>query len=500
MSVKVVYKDIAVGAEDDCIPSTSEPQPFSDIEQLPHGTDPGSIVTLEPNGWALDGKRRFLTGQRPAFWSVQLSGPDGKFATPPSMSFELGDLYSSVGITFYFDMSTGDYCSDLTIKWYRGAELLAEKKFHPDRPNFFCYKRVEFYNRVEIQFNGTHVPGRYIKVNHFIFGCVREFLRDELRSVKIVERVNLISSDLSINTMDVKIDSRSEIEFMFQNFQPMYAYDDDTLIGVFYIDGSTRYGPMLYDVSCQDAIGVLDLETVPSSVYTDKNAMELAAEIINGKFKLEYDPELSNETVTGYIPDGTKRSALHHIAFALRAVVDTSGTESVRFFRPPLEAGPNIPYSRAYVNGSVDLGATVTAVKIMSHSYSTAEPAEGERKSSVTTGDGVTYYDTQEMYEIKNPYITPSIIPNEVEIKNATLVNPSNVAEIAQNAYNYYQRRSKHNVKIIVNKERPGDFISTPTLWESQVSGNITSMRITLSGIAAADCEVIGSEIRGDDE
>lgn len=491
MSVRIVYKDIAVGAEDDAITSASEHQPFSAPAQLPRGAQGGSIVTLEPNGWALDGTRRLLTDQRPGFWSVQMSGEDGAFETPPFISVALGQLYTSVGITIEFDGTTGDYCSDITLRWYNEGRIVAEQDFKPNRPNYFCYRIVEYYDRVDIQFNATHVPGRYVKVNHIIFGCVREFHRDELRSVKIIERVNLISSDVPVNTMDVTIDSRSDIAFLFQNFQPMFAYDDDTLIGIFYIDGSTRHGPMLYDVSCQDAIGVLDLETVPAAIYNGKNAMELAAEILNGKFELEYDPELAGETVTGYIPDGTRRNALHHIAFALRAVVDTSSVDGVRFFRPPMESPEEIPIDRTYVNGSVDLGATVTSVRVTSHSYSTSG---GDGKNTVTVG-GVTYYDTQEVYVIDNQNITPSTLPNVVEIKSATLVNPSNVEEITQNAYNYYARRSKHNVKLIMDGERPGDFLETPTLWDSRVSGNITSMRITLSGMAAADCEIVGSEI-----
>lgn len=491
MSVRIVYKDIAVGAEDDATASTSECQPFSDIEQLPHGADGGSIVTLEPNGWALDGTRRLLTDQRPAFWSVQQSGADGSFDPAPFIRLDLGQLYSSVGISLEFDNTTVDYCDDVTIKWYNGESLIAEQDFQPNRPSYFCYRIVEYYNRVEIYFNSTHVPGRYAKINHIIFGCVREFHRDELRNVKIIERVNLISSDVSVNTMDATIDSKSEIGFLFQNFQPMYAYDDDYLIGVFYIDGSTRYSFGLYDVSCQDAIGALDLETVPAALYADKNAMELAAEILNGKFELEYDPELASETVTGYIPDGTRRNALHHIAFALRAVVDTSGTEKVRFFRPKMDEAQEMPPDRAYVNGNVDFGAAVTSVQVTYHSYGTAEVEGG---NTVTVGD-TTYYDTPVVYVVNNPNITPSTIPNVVKIENATLVNASNVEEIALNAYNYYMRRSKHNVKIVMDRELPGDFITTPTLWASRVSGNIETMRITLSGMAAADCEIVGSEV-----
>ena len=74
-------------------------------------------------------------------------------------------------------------------------------------------------------------------------------------------------------------------------------------------------------------------------------------------------------------------------------------------------------------------------------------------------------------------------------------MNPSNVEAILQNAYDYYAKRSTHNIKLIMDEERPGDFLTTPTVWGTTVSGNIESMRITMSGIMAADCEVVGSEI-----
>lgn len=490
MGVRIVYKDVAPGAENDVTASTSEHQTFSDPTQLGTGADGGSIVTLEPNGWLLDRNRKLLTTQQPAFWGVKLSGDDCKVTPAPWISMELGQFYSSVGITIDFDQTTTDYCTDITIKWYKNDELIADQDFYPDRPLYFCYRIVEFYNRVDVIFNKTSFPGRYIKVNQIIFGMIREFYRDELRNVKIIQRVNLISSDAAINTMNLTIDSKSDVAFMFQNFQTMYAYDDDTLIGVFYVEESTRHAMGLYDVSCQDALGVLDMETVSAKMCQDKNAMELAAEIITDKFKLEYDPELENETVSGYIPDGTRRNALHHIAFALRAIVDTSRTDAVRFFRPKVEELEEINTGRAYVNGSVKLDATVTSVRIMSHSYS----ATGDSKNTVEV-DGVTYYDTQTMHTMDNPNITPSILPKIIEIKNATLVNPSNVEAILQNAYDYYAKRSTHNIKLIMDEERPGDFLTTPTVWGTTVSGNIESMRITMSGIMAADCEVVGSEI-----
>ena len=46
-----------------------------------------------------------------------------------------------------------------------------------------------------------------------------------------------------------------------------------------------------------------------------------------------------------------------------------------------------------------------------------------------------------------------------------------------------------------MNGEQPGDRIAMSTPWGSLISGYLTRMNIVLSGIAAADCEVIGTEV-----
>ena len=54
-------------------------------------------------------------------------------------------------------------------------------------------------------------------------------------------------------------------------------------------------------------------------------------------------------------------------------------------------------------------------------------------------------------------------------------------------------RRQTHSVKIIVDKEAPGDYVQTTTPWGTKITGTITSMDIRLSGIAAAECKIIGT-------
>lgn len=487
MSVRLVYEDIAVGAAEDAAVSTTARTAFSDPAQLPYGAQSVPIAALEGNGWLLNGARRLLNGQKVGFWSTQMSGEDGTFAAPPTITVTFDEQYTSLGLSMTFDPATGEYCSGVTVQWYQGTALLAEEDFSPNAATYFFERTVEHYNKIVIRLSRTSLPGRYAKVSQIMFGITREFLRDELRSVSVTEDINLISEEVSVNTMDFSLDSRSGVEFIFQRLQPIYAYNGDVLIGAFYVETASRKGEDLYDLSCNDAIGVLDYETIPAVMYSGKNVKAALEEVLDGKFELELAPELAGETVTGYIPEGTRRNALHHIAFAVRAIVDTSGTQAVRVFRAPASDPAEIPQSRIYTGGSVETSAIVTEIRVTAHSYSTTGSG-----TSVEAG-GKTYYDTQTVISIKNPDVTASDKQNVVEIRDATLVNPSNATAVAQNVYDYYTRRRTQKMKIVVDKERPGDLITAATNWGDVVTGNIVSMSLTLSGIVAAECEVVGT-------
>lgn len=62
---------------------------------------------------------------------------------------------------------------------------------------------------------------------------------------------------------------------------------------------------------------ILDDEPFAAAIYSEKNAKELISSILGTHFTLDFDAALENETVTGYIPDCTKREALQQIVFAL---------------------------------------------------------------------------------------------------------------------------------------------------------------------------------------
>ena len=108
----------------------------------------------------------------------------------------------------------------------------------------------------------------------------------------------------------------------------------------------------------------------------------------------------------------------------------------------------------------------------------------------------MTYYHTAAVTAITNPNVTAGDKPNVVEVKEATLVDPGRAAAVAQHLYSYYMKRSVQKVKIVMDGEKPGDHVAAPTPWDTTVDGYITSMSIVLSGIAAADCEIVGVDVR----
>lgn len=491
MSVRIVYQDIAAGADEDAAVSTQGASEFSDVSLLPFGSPCGPIASLAPGSWILDGTREILDDQAIPFWSSAMSGVDGRFEVPPEIVIEFDARYTSPGIHLTFSPETGEYCGSVTIQWYQGVIKLYEGTYYPTGTEYFCSHIAEAYDKVIIRLNNTSLPYRYAKLSKIMFGVIRVFYREELRNVKITQEVSITSSEIAVNTLDFTLDSKTEIEYMFQKKQPVSAYDDNNLIGVFYLDKSKQRAKGLFDISCIDAIGVLDEDPYPARMCVSVPAKDLIEDILGGHFDLDIDPILTASSINGYLPDGSRREALQQVAFRLCAMVDTSGSEAIRVYKDREARPQRIPIDRLYTGGTVEKSSIVTAVRVYAHSYTTT----GDSGDTVKVDD-TTYYHSIVPITINNPNVTPSDKQNVVEVKNATLVDVQNVAAVTQHLYNYYAKRDKQKTKIVMIQEKPGDHVAIATPWGTILNGYISSMDITLSGIAAASCEIIGIDVK----
>lgn len=486
MSVSYVfYRDIAPGADEDAAFTATGAGPDSVITNLAEENNIPAIATLEPGRWLLNGS--FTLPPKPVpFWSEQLSGPDCVLSPAPTIDIQFDRQYSSVGITLIFEPCTGEYCRKVNIKWYQGETLKSSMDFSPDGEQYLCENAVTSWDRLVITLLETNLPYRRARINQIIFGVYRQFGMTELRGVKLVHECDLAALTLPISTLDWNLDSRSNIQFMFQFKQPVEVWNNEHLVGVYYIDGHKRTAKCLRSINCYDAFGVLDEIPFAGGVYTGYSAQQLLTDIVGTDFDLEI--EVPDITLTGAILPGTKRSAMQQVLFAWGAVASTDGRYGIRIFHPP-DYGEGIDMERIYVGASVDTASIVTAVRVVAHTY--AENANG----SVEIG-GQKYEDTTSTYTVTNPNVTSNDKENVVTITDATLVSPEIAQATAQRLYEFYTRRDTVNAKIVWQGEHLADRVALPPPWaetmEDEIEGNIQKMTITLSNTVAAEVEALG--------
>ncbi|MBO7319336.1 MAG: hypothetical protein J6V06_04875, partial [Clostridia bacterium] len=344
MAVKLIYKDVAIGAEDDAEITVSDRSEFSAPERLPHGVMTGAVATLEHNGWGLSSTYKTKDRQPFALWSTAISNSEGVFDTPLTVTADFTEQYTATGLSIRFSPGANEYCKKIAVLWYQGETIKDSGYYYPTTANYVLENTVEAFDKVVITFYETSLPQRRAKIEQITFGVLREFDGDELTNTQFIHEIDLISETVPINVLDASFRSSTDTEFIFQKKQPVEAYNDSDLVGVYYIETGEQIGASTYSISCQDAIGTLDLDTFPGGIwFEDTLASDIASEIIGGTFGIELDEALSDATVRGHIPTCSKREALQHLAFAVGACVDTSGTTKIKLFLPPTGAGGEIP-------------------------------------------------------------------------------------------------------------------------------------------------------------
>lgn len=480
----VIYKDIAVGADADAVTSASWAESFSDPSVIPFGAENSPVATLEHNAWLLDGTRQSVEDQTIAFWSTEISGADGTFANPPTITFTFDNLYTALGLSFLFDEPDGDWVSPLTIEWYQGGTVKASKTFYPDAQQYFAENRVETFDKIVVTLNGTRLPYRRAKINQIIFGIIRTFEMSELRNARLTNEMSLSALELPVSRFSWTLDSRDDVNYLFQLKQPVSVENDNRLLGVYYIDSSRRSSGNIYRIECHDAVGVLDGTQFAGGAYLGGvSALSLLTEVVGGVFDIVSTAE--DTTLYGVLKPSSRREAIQQIIFAWGVCAATDENGAIKVFDLPEEV-KEIGLDKTYEGVSVETSAIVTSVVVTGHTYT-----ETSETGGVEIG-GKHYKDAQTKYTIANPNVTPSDKENVITVENATLVSTHNGNAIAQRLYNYYLNRSTNSAKIVWDGEKLGDAVTLANAWGETNTGHIAKMEVILSNTVAVSCETIG--------
>lgn len=502
--VAIRYGDVAPEAKENFKPEASE-QKFGTLAQLQQYNlnFPNYANPCEKYSVVLDGTASAFPSvpeqANLGLWSEQISNDDGTFTEPIVLELESVGQYSSQGLTLTFDTYNGIFATRLSIKWLRitdeGITTLDEKEFTPDNAFYFCRNFVENYNKVIITFYSLNMPKNRLKLRVIDYGYATFFYGDELRGVKLIQEIDPISTQISINTADFTLDSKSDsdMEYSFQAKQPLLVYFNGKLKATTFVKKSTRKAKRLWSIQSEDYIGLLDSIPYYGGIYTNKNAVELLTDIFTvAKVPYSIDDVFADATVTGYIPFTTCRDALMQVAFAIQAVVDTSNSEVVKVFALEEDVKQTVPLNRIMQGQNFTEEDIVTGVLVTVHTYKPItetidvydanESGIGENifvkfseplhdlsiMNGIINSSGANYaiinanancvlrgqrYDHTAVPEPKDREDVGATTPKRViPIDNATLVSQYNIDKIIDKCYNWLIKTNTTNLKIVEGK------------------------------------------------
>ena len=531
MSVSISFGLVDVSAKEDSTPTATYQQPFVDAAELEKELSVPPTATLEENYWRLDGAFRSFPDDRKGMGLISTvkSGEDLTYSSFPTLTVTFSENHSSTGITFAFD-SAGGWCSYLQLSWYQGDTLLARSYFSPDSPLYVCKKTVENYNKLVVSFQKANAPGRYLKLYRIYYGIVRSFGEDEITSASLLEEVDPISAEVSMNTLNFELYSEDEefsilnptgIYTLLQQRQPLEVSESGRNMGTFYLDSWENTSEQLIRMSCVDAVGVLDSTTYRGGIYANQSAGELFADICSsGGFTVEVAASLAAKTLSGWIPISSHREALHQVAFAVGGMVDCSRSGMVRILEPSDTVAISIAPDRKFLGGTVKLRQIVTGVEVTSHAYQESEESEelfngtleagtheitfqaphhtltvtGATLSSngpnyamlvvsaagTVTVTGKKYVDNTQITGVYADSIPAGAATNVIRVENATLVSPAAAPDAAQRLYDYYQLRIEQDLSFAIGDERPGECVSVTTLYDTVKTGRVEQLSTDL--------------------
>lgn len=533
MSLKVKYLDVPNGAQETA-QVEGQGQSFSVAAKLSTGTESRAYATLEPVGWPLDGGRDILPDNpEDLWWSAESSDNDGYFANPPVITILLPEVHTATGLTFTFSPATEEWCSEIRVSWYNDTVLLMEASAFPDAPLWILQKAAEGFNKIRIELIRTNNPNSFAKLQLVEIGQTVWVAQGELTGVHLVNEVDPTLSELTVDTMTVRIRDKQNRQLLPQKNQRVELYRNEKMIAQQYITESSREEQSSYTFNCQSVIGLLENEYL-GGIYTAKPAEELFADILDG-FSYVLSASFTGSKVTGYLPICTRREALQQLVFALGAVVTTHGDGVIHIDPIPQTVSGRFSTQELFLGAKTETAPRVAKVEVVAHSYSPSSEVDTLLDAELISGEDVmiTFTEPHHSYTItggtitgsganwvtvtanaevtltgkkyihstthhtrRNPAATVSERNNTHIVESATLIHRGNVAPVLERLYGIAQLRQTLSQKAVITSQTAGHYVTSEGEGGMQIRGFITSMESDLTPYGhTASITILGMEV-----
>lgn len=531
--------------------SSADSQSISNLEQLREdGWDFAKYATLEEDFFLLDGSCEPFPddfskfGDGIGWWSQSLSDSNGDFASPPQLLIRVMGtaIHSGPGLTLTF---AEDYPLQIKLEWKtRTGTTIYTDTYQPNALKYFCRADVEDYGQIVVTVLKAK-PYHYVKLNRVDFGQCRVFSSEaELIEARIVEEVDPISAQLSINTLDFTLYGAGEYNILSPQGFLRYLQESQRVtveqvlgngkripMGAFYLDSWESSDDDTGRFTAQSPIGLLDSQNFLGDIYTQYPAGQLIGEIMDAAGVEDYQVEetLAQILVSGWVPICTCREALQQVAFAVGAIVEDNRSNTIRIHSLPRKYGRMIRSDQQFVGSSIQLLEAVSAVEVGAHTYTKAQTSGEVWKGTLSGGIHAVQFgapaadisvapvgpssanaltlrvtgDTQEVTLTGKKY-TDSVLTvtqsaarlsgvreNIKKVDKATLVHPKNVQEVCGRLLEHYGKRYQLQVQYLPYDESAGEMVAVQSISGGYQMYTILSMELDLTGGMVANATMV---------
>lgn len=429
-------------------------------------------------------------------WSESVADTSGDLATNPTITLEADEPYELPGLTLTFDLANGIYPYSVDVSWYLADEMV-------NSATYICTAAevpvtgVGDCDKIVVVARGVNAPNTRLRIRGVTFGVEAGFDGSSVKSAQITQEISQISTTLPISTADIVILNTTGANYDFGERQPMEIYNDDTLVGCFYIDEATRVTKNQWKIRAQDAVFLLDATEFNGGVYFGYSSGDTVATVAASIFaaaNLEYtiDESLASLYVNGHIPKTTCRKALQQLLFASGGYARTAYSNKVDLLVIGDSVRESIPLSGRVLQGtqSANTESDITEIALTYHTYYPAsnEPSnlyeaktalteemvefsepvdagtltlsgngqilESSANHAVITCDkgevltGVQYAHKKTIKSVRNTKAR-TWNSNKKSITDATLVTIENVDEVLQRCYDYFVKNMTITSKVV---------------------------------------------------
>lgn len=273
-----------------------------------------NFASFEVDSYDIDNPRPLFDGSPGglALSSTAQSDEYGVYESPIVLTAEIGSATDFSGITIETDV----IITDVTIEEYQGETLIRSDSYTNDSIINYFSTSSKNITKVVITVNKINKAYRFLDIFSLNFGKTFMFSEDTIKSPKMINQFSVSGRELPIDSFELTlVDVPNEL--LLDHGQKLEIINDDETLYTFFVNSFEPDEDVeSVKITYNDCVALLETEFM-GGFYENAPIKDVVDSILDGSgITCEYDKNVLDFVISGYLPVTTRRNALIYVANA----------------------------------------------------------------------------------------------------------------------------------------------------------------------------------------